>query len=155
MQLASEVSTHLRNQGFREELYAPDRATHFERDDGYRFDFVALALPGKELDPVPLHLRERDMQLRTAFGCMKPAADETYSTLQLLVAVYGSMAKVQLDHILEQTEPLRTPLDPVPGKRRPSNNDSRSLNFSQNRTQYRFCIHLALDANITAYNVSI
>jgi hypothetical protein len=100
MQLASEVSTHLKNQGFREELYAPDRATHFERDDGYRFDFVALALPGKELDPVPLHLRERDMQLRTAFGCMKPAADETYSTLQLLVAVYGSMAKVQLDHIL-------------------------------------------------------
>jgi hypothetical protein len=46
---------------------------------------------------VPLHLRERDMQLRTAFGCMKPAADETYSTLQLLVAVYGSMAKVQLE----------------------------------------------------------
>jgi hypothetical protein len=37
------------------------------------------------------------MQLRTAFGCMKPAADETYSTLQLLVAVYGSMAKVQLE----------------------------------------------------------
>ena len=37
----------------------------------------------------------------------QPADDDTYTTIQIVEALYGSMAKAQLDHVLAQTEALR------------------------------------------------